>query len=71
MRKKIIEEKDKQNQGVGKVKKYRIYKQTFTDFTEEGVRKDLRNWQQLEKNYREQIEYLEQIQEEISARKLF
>lgn len=68
---KIIEEKDKQTKELEKLKNIESISKLFTDFTEEGVRKDLRNWQQLEKNYREQIEYLEQIQEEISARNYF
>ena len=71
MRKKIIEEKDKQTKELEKLKNIESISKLFTDFTEESVRKDLRNWQQLEKNYREQIEYLEQIQEEISARNYF
>ena len=43
----------------------------FENFTEEGVLRDLEKWKQLMESYKKQVEYLEQIQEENSARNLF
>lgn len=68
---KLIEEKDKQTKELEKLKNTESMSKLFTEFTEEGVKRDLNDWLQLEDSYRKQIEYLEQIQEESSARNYF
>lgn len=68
---KIIEDKDKQTKELEKLKNIESMSKLFTDFTEEGVKRDLGNWLRIEENCRKQIEYLEQIQEESSARNYF
>lgn len=68
---KLIEDKDKQSQELKKLRNIESVSKLFTDFTEEGVEKSLKDWLQLEENYRKQIEYLRQIQEENSARNYF
>ena len=68
---KIIEDKDKQTKELEKLKNTESMSKLFTEFTEEGVKKDLNGWLQLEDSYRKQIEYLEQIKEESSARNYF
>ena len=65
---KLIEDKDKQTKELEKLKNTESMSKLFTEFTEEGVKRDLNDWLQLEDSYRKQIEYLEQIQEESSAR---
>lgn len=68
---KLIEDKDKQMKELEKLKNTESMSRFFTEFTEEGVKRDLNDWLQLEDSYRKQIEYLEQIQEESSARNYF
>lgn len=68
---KLIEDKDKQTKELEKLKNTESMSKLFTEFTEEGVKKDLNNWLQLENSYKKQIEYLEQIQEESIARNYF
>lgn len=68
---KLIEDKDKQTKELEKLKNTESMSKLFTEFTEEGVKRDLNDWLQLEDSYRKQIEYLEQIQEESSARNYF
>ena len=68
---KLIEYKDKQTKELEKLKNTESMSKLFTEFTEEGVKRDLNDWLQLEDSYRKQIEYLEQIQEESSARNYF
>ena len=68
---KLIEDKDKKTKELEKLKSIESTSKLFTDFTEEGVNRELKDWLQLEENYRKQIEYLEQIQEESSARNYF
>lgn len=68
---KLIEDKDKKTKELEKLKSIEFTSKFFTDFTEEGVNRELKDWLQLEENYRKQIEYLEQIQEESSARNYF
>lgn len=68
---KLIEDKDKQTQEFEKLKCIESTSKLFADFTEEGVNKELKNWLHLKENYQKQIEYLEQIQEESSARNYF
>ena len=43
----------------------------FSDFTKEGVERDLKKWMQSADDYLKQVEYLVQIQEENSARNYF
>ena len=68
---KLIEDKDKQTKELEKLKSTESMSKLFTEFTEEGVKRDLNDWLQLEDSYRKQIEYLDQIQEESSARNYF
>lgn len=68
---KLIEDKDKQTKELEKLKNTESMSKLFTEFTEEGVKTDLNDWLQLEDSYRKQIEYLEQIKEESSARNYF
>lgn len=68
---KLIEDKDKQTKELEKLKNTESMSKLFTEFTEEGVKRDLNDWLQLEDSYRKQIEYLEQIKEESSARNYF
>lgn len=68
---KLIEDKDKQTKELEKLKNTESMSKLFTEFTEEGVKRDLNAWLQLEDSYRKQIEYLDQIQEESSARNYF
>lgn len=68
---KLIEYKDKQTKELEKLKNTESMSKLFTEFTEEGVKRNLNDWLQLEDSYRKQIEYLEQIQEESSARNYF
>lgn len=68
---KLIEDKDKQTKELEKLKNTESMSKLFTEFTEEGVKRDLNDWLQLEDSYRKQIEYLDQIQEESSARNYF
>ena len=53
------------------LKKMKTMSELFEDFTEEGVLRDLEKWKQLMESYKKQVEYLEQIQEENSARNYF
>ena len=68
---KLIEDKYKQTKELEKLKNIESISKLFTDFTEEGVKKDSKNWLHLEEYYKAQLEYLEQIQEESSARNYF
>lgn len=53
------------------LKKMKTMSELFENFTEEGVLRDLEKWKQLMESYKKQVEYLEQIQEENSARNYF
>ena len=53
---KLIEDKDKQTKELEKLKNTESMSKLFTEFTEEGVKRDLNDWLQLEDSYRKQIE---------------
>src|SRR5699024_8916303 len=53
------------------LKKIKTMSELFENLTEEGVLRDLEKWKQLMESYKKQVEYLEQIQEENSARNYF
>lgn len=68
---KLLADKDKQSKELEHLKKVVSISEFFSDFTKEGVERDLKKWMQSADDYLKQVEYLVQIQEENSARNYF
>lgn len=67
----LTKSRDDQIKGLEKSKAIREKYKIFDDLSEEGVNKNLRNWEEEKSLWEQQDEYLKQISEESSARHYF
>lgn len=67
----VTKSRDDQIKGLEKSKTIREKYKIFDDLSEEGVNKNLRNWEEEKSLWEQQDEYLKQISEESSARHYF
>lgn len=66
-----IKQKDNQLEQLERLNSIKAKSNWFLDFSEMGVANELNEWKNKEEEYKKQIEYLKQIEEESSARNYF